>query len=131
MNPTLFNGAEPAFWGQWIIVALGIIGGLGGLATIAGYFATRRELASLERRVSVMETDVKEDRRNNEVHASERSKTLFTAIDKVRDQLNSRLDPVIENTAALKASHESFTTSFNGFTRIMEKLVEEGACRKQ
>ena len=125
LNPAALQNVEPAFWGQWIIVALAILGGLGGLAAVASYFATRRELVSLEHRVGIVERDQRDDRKANEIHASERSKTIFAQINRVQDQMNSRLDPLVENTASLKGSHEAFTTSFTNFTRLMEKLLTE------
>ena len=114
---------EHAFWGQWIVVAIGIIGGLGGLASLATFFATRRELIALEQRVTRVESEAKEDRHNFEVHASARSKTLFDKIEGTRDKLEGRLNPLVENTAALKASQEAFTTAFTNFTNVMQELI--------
>ena len=84
--------ADAVFWGQWIIVALGILGGLGGLAAVASYFATRREMIALEFRVTRIENEIKEDRHQNQVHASTRSQTLFSQIEKVREELDSKLE---------------------------------------
>lgn len=119
----LLAEATNEFWGQWMIVALGIIGGLGGLAAIASYFATSRELTSIEIRVTKIEDEQKEDRRNNEIHASDRSKTIFNKIEDTRDKIENRLNPLVENTAGLKAGQEAFTTSFTNFTAVMQELI--------
>lgn len=111
-----------AFWGQWIIVALAILGGLGGLAAVASYFATRRELVSLEVRVTKVEQEVKDDRRDNQVHASQRSAIIFAEIKDTRDKLSSRIDPLVENTAALKGSHEALLTAMNNQTEMIRML---------
>lgn len=88
----MFADASNEFYGQFLIVALGIIGGLGGLAAIASYFATRRELESLVTRVNKIETEVKEDREKNQIHASQRSHTIFDAIEKLRTEVTKRID---------------------------------------
>lgn len=117
--------ADAAFWGQWMIVALGIVGGLGGLAAIASYFATRRELIALEHRVTRVEGEIKDDRKDNQVHASERSRTIFNEIKDTRDKLESRINPLVENTAALKASHEAFVTAFTNQTEVLRELISQ------
>jgi NCAIR mutase (PurE)-related protein len=119
---------EHAFWGQWIIVALAILGGLGGLAAVASYFATRRELIALEVRVTRVEGEAKDDRRDNQVHASERSRTIFIEMKETRDKLESRINPLVENTAGLKASHEAFVTAFTNQTEVLRAMVD--ACNR-
>lgn len=123
----LLAEATNEFYGQWLIVGLGVIAGLGGIASIAGYFATRREMVALEKRVSTIEIDQKDDRRNSEIHASERSKTIFSEIKDTREKLENRINPLVENTAALKASHEAFTNSFINFTNVMQEMIRQGS----
>lgn len=134
----MFADATNAFWGQWMIVGLGIIGGLGGLAAIASYFATRRDFEALDKRVTEMAdamekritkvdetyekriTKVEEDvsRITNKITSTHIE--LIANGEKRSTSIHRRLDPLIENTAAMKGGQEAFTTAFENFTRMME-----------
>jgi F0F1-type ATP synthase membrane subunit b/b' len=87
---------DTAFWGQWIIVGLGIIGGLGGLAAIASYFATRRELIALEQRTTKVESRIENDQRdNNETFAIKADVAAQIAnLDKEDKSLHTRIGAV-------------------------------------
>lgn len=84
--------APSAFWGNSVIVIIGLISALGAIVAIASYFATRREFIALEQRVMRIENDMKDDRQANQEHASKRSQTLFSQIEKVRAELDSKLE---------------------------------------
>lgn len=114
--------ASNEFTGQFIYAGAAIIGLLVG---IGSYFATRREVESIEKRVSGVEGKIEEHYQKNQEHASARSATIFAAIEKQRDQLSARIDPLIENTAALKAGQEAQTHALTRFTDVMVELVRE------
>jgi hypothetical protein len=118
----MFAQATNEFWGQWMIVSLGVIGGIGGLASLASYFATRRELVALEQRVAHMEQETKNDRRDYQVDASHRNQVIFAEIKDIREKLSARIDPLVENTAALKGSHEALLVALNNQTEMLRQL---------
>jgi len=116
----IFADASNSFWGQWVIVALGIFGGLGGLAAVASYFATRREFEALDKRVEkVEETLGGFDQKIAETHIE-----LIANGEKRSTSIHRRLDPLIENIAAMKGAQEAFGQSFDNYTRAVEAQTQ-------
>ncbi len=76
MNTILASVTEQ-FLGSWVAAALVIIAGVGALFGIVEFFATKREVKSLETRVTTMEGDLKE---------------LYAKLDRDKDALLAKMD---------------------------------------
>jgi hypothetical protein len=101
--------------GDWVVAGFAVINGLGALGALVAFFATRREVQEIDRRVIVMETAMVDVRA---AMAKDKVDLISNGEDR-SSRLHRRIDPLIENTAALKASHEAFTESFKNFTNIL------------
>lgn len=113
----MFAEASNAFTGQWVFAASAIIG---LFIAVGSYFATRREVEALAQRIEKSEgtltairAEMKKDKEDL-IYSGDRRSTI----------LHHRINPLVENTAALKASQEAFVTSFDNFTGVMKELVE-------
>lgn len=93
--------------GNWIMVALLIVNGLGGLGGLLAIFATRREVESMESRVSGLEESVSHVRA--EMHAMElRLRDSGTAR---AEGLHERINAVLASTAQLAGQIDHLTQS--------------------
>jgi hypothetical protein len=117
------SNVSAAFMGQWVVAAFSFVGGMGGILAAASYFATRREVERIEQRVTRLE-DV-----TGAIRAEIRQQKdeLMLSADRRSSILHNRINPVVENLAALKASNEAFVTAFENHTRVMEALVRRSA----
>lgn len=105
--------------GMWVIVAFLVINGVGGLMGLLSFFATRREVDKLDHRVGKLEDTTEAVR----MEMRSMKDDLVLSGDKRSSILHNRINPVVENLAAIKAGQEAFVASFNNFTRVMQSLV--------
>ena len=111
----LANSSSDLQLGSWVGIAFLVINGLAALGGLIAFFATRREVQELDRRVIVTEqavVDIRDQMSQDKVD-------LIASGEDRSTRLHRRIDPLIENTAALKASQEAFTESFKNFTAIL------------
>jgi tetrahydromethanopterin S-methyltransferase subunit B len=105
--------------GTWVIILFMVANGAVGIVGIFSLFATRREVDKIDGRVDKLETangTVREEMRKMKDE-------LTYSADRRSSVLHSRINPVVENLAALKASSEAFVTCFDNFTEVMKTLV--------
>ncbi len=60
-----------------------------------------RRLDAHDKEIAQIRNEAKEDRRNNEVHASQRSSNLYQKIEAVRTELNEKIDAMPERIIEL------------------------------
>lgn len=113
----IFAEASNAFAGEWLYAATAVIG---LLIAVGGYFATHREVDKLDSRIERAEAALAAIR----AELKQDKEELIAVGERRSYVLHSRINPLIENTAALKASQEAFVTSFDNFTNVMKELVE-------
>lgn len=101
----LFADASNEFTGQWLMVAIAVIGGIGILLAIAAYFATSRELETVTNNISDLNDSIKRLNEVNEQRAAE---------------IHNRLNPLELKVGTLQGATDSFEKSFEKFTRIIE-----------
>lgn len=100
-------------------------------------------LTRVENSLDKLARDFAEDKKQNEIHMSERSKTIFLKIDTVQSEISERIDrsmseanesrsrlhdrinPVVENTAEIKGRMDAFTQSFDNFTKIITAIAQQ------
>ncbi len=114
----LIADASNAAVGQWINIATGVLGGIGGLAAVASWFATRRELESIAERVKASEVDIVAIRQDAKNDLTE----LLKAGEERAEKLHIRMNPIATNTAEMKGQMSAFTQSFDNFTQLITAL---------
>ena len=125
MIPLLAAAAESAeaatFQGQWFSVAFLALNAVGVLSGIAFLFATKRELDAQIKRIDTLESDIKKlPERLNEMESE------MTAQGERRSTvLHNRINPLVENTAGIKAGLEAHNENFRNFTTLIELLARE------
>jgi hypothetical protein len=110
--------------GELVFAAAAVIG---LLIAVGSYFATNREVDKLAVRVTANEAtseairaELKQDKEDL-IHAGERRS--YT--------IHSRINPLVENTAAIKASNEAFVRSFDNFTEVMRTFAESSKAQTE
>jgi hypothetical protein len=103
----------------WFMVILSVVSGVGGMLAVASYFATRREVDDIKSRLAKVEdvTSAIQERMGKQ-----KDEIMYSA-ERRSAVLHNRINPVVENLAALKASSEAFVTVFEGFTEMMQGRV--------
>jgi NAD/NADP transhydrogenase beta subunit len=104
MTPILAD-ASNEFTGQWVIVAIAVVGAIGIILAIAAYFATSRELSGVVQSIDNLTGTLADQNKINEERASE---------------LHARINPLEAEVGRLQGSSEAFDKSFEKFTRIIE-----------
>jgi len=104
-----------SFLAQWLVVGFAFISGIGGLLASASYFATRREVDDIKVRLVKVE-DVTATIRDE--MRKQKDELVYSA-DRRASVLHNRINPIVENLAALKGSNEAFVGVFSNFTEVM------------
>ena len=99
----------------WFLGIISAVSGVGGMLAVASYFATRREVDDIKVRLAKVEDTASAIR---EEMRKQKDEIIYSA-DRRSSVLHNRINPVVENLAALKASSEAFVTTFKGFTTVM------------
>jgi len=103
----------------WFMIILSAVSGVGGMLAVASYFATRREVDDIKERLVKVEdttTAIREEMRK------QKDEIMYSA-DRRSSVLHNRINPIVENLAALKASSEAFVITFKGFTEMLRGRV--------
>lgn len=123
-----FAQAPDTFTGQWWAVAMVAIGAVVGLFTIIAYFATKRDVETLEKRldsqdaaIALLATKLDSSAENIGTLESEMTRQG----ERRSTALHNRINPLVENTAALKAGLEAHNENFRNFTEIIKALMPE------
>jgi len=106
--------ANNAFAGQWLYVALAVIGGLVGIAGLFQMFATSREVTKLEERL-----DKAEQGRNQ----------VIAEVGEIKGQLVAFNDTFEKFTRIIESTSSSRDETLTTFTRALETfatVVERG-----
>lgn len=104
----LFADATNSEIGLWIVIGFFFVNGAASVIGIFQLFATRREVDKLDGRISDLETRAPKDKED-----------LIAAGERRSFVIHNRINPLVENTAAIKAGQEAFTKSFDNFTEVM------------
>jgi len=115
----LAQQVSPEFLGNWVGAGLLIIGGIVGLFSIITFFATKEQVREIKERQAILEQDVKDNTKETNRVKDE----LIANGEKRSTSLHRRLDPLIENTAALKAGGEAWTEAFRGFVETQKATL--------
>jgi hypothetical protein len=116
----MFAEASNEFTGAGLYMLIAVLGFISSAAGVASYFATRREMEALEKRVSSTEVTAAEIR----AEIKKDKEDLIAAGERRSFILHNRINPIIENTAGLKCSQEAFVKSFDNFTEVMRDMVQ-------
>jgi hypothetical protein len=123
-NAMLMVGeVAPGTTATWLLVLLGIlsaVSGVGGMLAVASYFATRREVDDIKTRLIKVEdatAAIREEMRR------QKDEIMYSA-DRRSSVLHNRINPIVENLAALKGSNESFVKVFESFTEVMRSWCQ-------
>lgn len=107
--------------GNWVLVAALIVSGFSSMGGLVAFFATRREVQSIDERVKTTEAavvairaEMKDDKEDLIANGERRSTSL-----------HRRLDPLVENTAALKAGQEAYVHALTNFTQTVTALAKK------
>jgi hypothetical protein len=104
----------------WFMIILSAVSGVGGMLAVASYFATRREVDDIKVRLVKVEdttTAIRDEMRKQK-------DDLMYSADRRASVLHNRINPIVENLAALKASNEAFVKVFDNFTVVMKVWCE-------
>jgi hypothetical protein len=99
----------------WFMIILSAVSGVGGMLAVASYFATRREVDDIKVRLVKVEdvtTVIRDEMRK------QKDELVYSA-DRRASVLHNRINPIVENLAALKGSNEAFVGVFSNFTEVM------------
>lgn len=107
INPILAE-ATNNFTGQWLYVALAVIGGLVGIAGLFQMFATSREVTKLEERL-----DKAEEGRNQ----------VIAEVGEIKGQLIAFNDTFDKFTRIIEATSSSRDETITTFTRALETFA--------
>lgn len=107
---------DAAFLGSWVSVAFLIINGVAASLGVIALFATRREVSDLATRVKTNENDIDGIREKMEKNKDD----LIRSADARSSVLHNRINPIVENTAAIKGQMEAFTESFRNLASILQ-----------
>jgi F0F1-type ATP synthase membrane subunit b/b' len=77
-----------AFTGQWVVVMAGAVACLAAVMAIVSYFATRREVDSIEGRVTKIEDQLKETERRLDEKAEKRAVHLHNRVNHINSGIN-------------------------------------------
>ena len=97
--------ATNEFAGQWLVIAIAVIGAIGIILAIAAYFATSRELTAVVASLDGLTRTLAKQNEKNEERAAD---------------IHSRLNPIAELVRKNEGKIEAFELSFEKFTRIIE-----------
>lgn len=97
--------ATNEFMGQWVVVAIAVIGAIGIILAIAAYFATSRELGSVVSSLDSLTKTLADQNRENEKRAKE---------------IHDRINPLGERVSNTEGKIDAFEMSFEKFTRMIE-----------
>lgn len=97
--------ATNEFMGQWVVVAIAVIGAIGIILAIAAYFATSRELGSVVSSLDSLTKTLADQNRENEKRAKE---------------IHDRINPLCERVSNTEGKIDAFEMSFEKFTRMIE-----------
>jgi len=106
--------------GIWIIIAICVVNGLGALGGVVAFFATRREVQEIDRRLINAETGIV----NIREEIADTKIELMANGERRSESLHRRIDPLVENTAALKAGSQAFTESFQNFVTVLTRTKQ-------
>jgi hypothetical protein len=109
----MFADASNSEIGLWIVIAFFFINGAASIVGIFQLFATRREVDKLDDRIGELEKNAPKDKED-----------LIAAGERRSFVIHNRINPLVENTAAIKAGQEAFTKSFDNFTEVMRANSE-------
>ena len=97
--------ASNEFMGQWVFVAIAVIGGIGIILGIAAYFATAREVSTVTTSLDELTKALAKQNELNEARALE---------------IHLRINPLEAKVGELKGQADAFDKSFEKFTRVIE-----------
>ena len=97
--------ASNEFTGQWVVVAIAVVGGVGVILAIAAYFATSRELTTVVNSIDTLTKTLAQNNKDNEDRASE---------------IHGRLNPLAERIGHVEGRAQAFEMAFEKFTRVIE-----------
>lgn len=100
---------------QWFMIILSAVSGVGGMLAVASYFATRREVDDIKVRLVRVEDVTAAIREEMRMQKDD----LMHSADRRSSVLHNRINPIVENLAALKGSNEAFVGVFANFTEVM------------
>ena len=123
----LAEAVTQAFMGQWYTAAFSFAGGIGSLIAVASYFASRRELEEFKRNNRSTVEEIKHRVEKLEQAQTDMIKEISAAFkentalqEKRSTAMHNRINPLTENTAAIKGQLEAFTASFTNFTQLIK-----------
>jgi len=116
---------NPGAVGAWVLIAIAVMGGLLVLINLASYFATRREVAALERRIETHERLTKEvtDDLFTKVGGVERGVRgeLKGDIEKLREEIKEAGAGVAGLVATVQQVNQSLTSAHARLDRFVER----------
>ena len=124
----MFAEASNAFAGQWFYVAVVAINAVGVLVGIIFVFATKRDVEQLEKRADKQDDDIKavDDKVDALPTKLADMESRLTAQGERRSSIqHNRINPLVENTSALKAGMEAHNENFRNFTEFIKALLGE------
>lgn len=83
-----------------------------------------QHVADTANNFAAVREELKEDRRRNEVHASERSKTIFKELKDNRERLEDQISAVDKKVAGLEASSEIQTQQLARLDTKLDRIIE-------
>lgn len=111
--------------GTWVLIAIAVMGGLLVLINLASYFATRREVAALERRIEAHERLTKEvtDDLFTKVGGVERGVRgeLKGDIEKLREEIKEAGAGVAGLVATVQQVNQSLISAHSRLDRFVER----------
>ena len=111
----LLQAAPIPTMASWFMVIVSAVSGIGGMLAVASYFATRREVDDIKVRLIKVEDVTAAIRKEMQ----EQKDAIVYSADRRSSVLHNRINPIVENLAALKASNEAFVITFRAFTDVL------------
>jgi hypothetical protein len=109
----LFADVSNSQIGVWVVCGFFFVNGAATVIGILQSFATRREVDKLDDRIGTLETNAPKDK-EDVIAAGERRSFV----------IHNRINPLVENTAAIKAGQEAFVKAFDNFTETVRSMVD-------